>query len=205
MIHIIDYGAGNLQSVCKAFCHFGVNVKLTSDPKIIAKADKIVLPGVGAFGACVDGLGSIDGMIDAIYSAVEQDKKPMLGICVGMQILFDEGLEFYRKKGLGYLKGTVEKFNLSDKNLKIPHMGWNNISIEKPHPVLDSLDSCHMYFVHSYIAKVKSSNNILASCDYGDKFCAAAGRDNIIAVQFHPEKSQKKGLKLIENFIKWKP
>ncbi|MDG1708317.1 MAG: imidazole glycerol phosphate synthase subunit HisH [Emcibacteraceae bacterium] len=209
---IIDYGSGNLKSAEKSTLRaardagLDMDVIVTSSPKEVLSADRIILPGVGAFADCMRGLKSLDGMIDALEEAVLTQKKPFLGICVGMQLLADAGLEHGRTEGLGWINGTVEMIKVSDPKLKVPHMGWNNLDLVSDHTVLNGIESGeHAYFVHSYHFKTANHTNTLAHVDYSTKITAMIGRDNIIGTQFHPEKSQSLGLKLLENFLKWSP
>ena len=200
---IIDYGSGNLRSVAKAFEHVaaGKKILVTSDAKDLASASHIVLPGVGAYGDCMRGLTALDGMIAALNEQILQNKKPFLGICVGMQLMFERGLEHGEHKGLGWLAGEVVKLTPSDPSLKIPHMGWNNLTIKRDHPILRGIQSGeHLYFVHSYAART-TPENILATTDYGGEVVAVVGRDNIMGTQFHPEKSQASGLAILKNFL----
>ena len=205
MISVIDYGAGNLRSVVKAFEHSGVSVELISDGDSVAKAERLVLPGVGAYNACMQGLQNIDGMVDALKESVLNKGTPFLGICVGMQLLSSIGREFGDCKGLDFISGEVKPFDLADKSLKVPHMGWNKVSTTSNHPVCNGLNGQDVYFVHSYIFDTENDAHTLATCTYGNPFNAVVGRDNIVATQFHPEKSQAVGLNLIDNFVKWKP
>ena len=206
-IAIIDYGSGNLRSAAKAFEHVGtVEVAVTSDPKVVARAARIVLPGVGAFADCRRGLLALDGMVDALEEAVLRQALPFLGICVGMQLMAAQGLEHGAHEGLGWIDGTVEAITPNDPNLKIPHMGWNELVMRGSHPVLAGLGSDpHMYFVHSYHLAAAGASHVLATTDYGGAITAVVGRDNMVGTQFHPEKSQASGLRLIENFINWNP
>jgi len=202
---IIDYGSGNLRSAAKAFEQVAGNayrIQVTSDYQALKQASHIVLPGVGAFGDCIAGLQARLGMVEAMREAVLEQQKPFLGICVGMQMLFEKGFENGEHKGLGWLSGHVEKINTTLK-LKIPHMGWNELEINAPHdPLLKHLASGeHVYFVHSYHAVCTDPQNILATTDYGIKINAVVGKENIRGVQFHPEKSQETGLKIIGNFL----
>jgi len=200
-IAIIDYGSGNLRSAAKAFEHVaGVKVKVTSDAKDLETATHIVLPGVGAFGDCIAGLKKIPGMIAAMEKQVLENKKPFLGICVGMQLLADTGHEYGEHKGLGWIKGEVRKISPADKSLPIPHMGWNSLQLSKPTPLLKNLQG-DVYFVHSYQFIPGDNDNLLATTDYGGKVTAAVARGNIMGVQFHPEKSQQAGLQLLKNFL----
>ncbi len=205
MISVIDYGAGNLRSVVKALEHTGVKVSVINDANSVLKTDRIVLPGVGAYGACIKGLTAIDGMVEALDEAINIKGTPFLGICVGMQLLSTTGEEFGSHKGLNFIDGTVRTFELDKPNLKIPHMGWNTIDVKHNHPVCEGLNGQDVYFVHSYVFDTKEDAHSLATCTYGETFNAVVGRDNIIATQFHPEKSQTVGLNLINNFVKWKP
>ena len=210
---IIDYGSSNLRSAAKAFergvaeAGLSFNVQVSADPDHVRKASHIVLPGVGAFADCRAGLLALDGMADALHEAVLKEAKPFLGICVGMQLMGTLGLEHGRHAGLGWLNGTVRALDPSDKNLKIPHMGWNELDLNHAyHPVLNGLsDRPHFYFVHSYYLACESLVDVLATVDYGGPITAMVGRDNMVGTQFHPEKSQQTGLKLICNFLKWKP
>jgi len=197
-VSVIDYDAGNTLSVTRALEKVGANVDLTSDPSRVLSADAVVLPGVGAFGDCVKKLRE-RGMDEACREAYEVGK-PFLGVCVGLQILFDGSEETPGVDGLGILSGNVVRF--SANGMKVPHMGWNQVSVSREHPVLDGLDGEAFYFVHSYYPEPESGD-LLGTSDYGGSFCAAAGRENLVAVQFHPEKSSRAGLKLYENFLGW--
>lgn len=206
-IAIIDYGSGNLRSAAAAFHDvapaLGCNVRVTANPEDIAGADGIVLPGVGAFADCMRGLTSIDGMRGALQQKVMQEKTPFLGICVGMQLLFTRGLEHGAHEGLGWLAGEVAPIEPIDKSLKIPHMGWNDLKLEKPsHPLLQDIKTGdHAYFVHSYHARLEKAENLLASVEYGGSLTAIVASGNVMGTQFHPEKSQATGMKLISNFL----
>ena len=206
-VAIVDYGSGNLRSAEKAFERAAggrARIAVTSDPDVVAKADRIVLPGVGAFGDCKRGLMAVDGMVDALIEAVIEGGKPFLGICVGMQLMATRGLEHGEHEGLGWIAGDVAALDPDDRTLKIPHMGWNELSIQKRHPVLGGLDhGAHVYFVHSYAFGAREDS--LATTEYGGPVVAIVGRDNLIGTQFHPEKSQRAGLRLIANFLEWKP
>ena len=210
---IIDYGSGNLRSAAKAFeaanNHGDLNfrIEVTNDPDRLRKADRVVLPGVGAFADCKAGLDAIDGMHDALDEVVLKGAKPFLGICVGMQLIAERGLEHGETKGLGWIGGDVVALEPSDKSLKIPHMGWNDLNIAAvDHPLFQGLKpGSHAYFVHSYHFVASNPNHVLATVDYGGPVTAAIGRDTIVGTQFHPEKSQATGLAFIENFLKWKP
>ncbi len=203
-VAIIDYGSGNLRSAAKAFEQVsGTKVVVTTNAGDLKTATHIVLPGVGAFGDCIKGLKKIPGMIAAMEEEVLRGEKPFLGICVGMQLLADIGYEYGEHKGLGWIKGEVRKIAPSDKTLPVPHMGWNGLEIKKQVPLLENLRG-DVYFVHSYHFIPAENDNLLATCDYGGKLTAAIGKDNIMGVQFHPEKSQEVGLELIKNFLEYK-
>lgn len=202
---LIDYGAGNLHSVEKAFRHVGAehDVIVTAEPKLIAKADRVVLPGVGAFADCMRGLQAVDGLQDALHEVVRERQRPFFGICVGMQMMLEEGREHGNHKGLGWVKGAVEALTPTDTALKIPHMGWNDLQLQSDHPMLRNLESGnHAYFVHSYHAHCSDNDDVLATVDYGQPVTAIIARDNLFGTQFHPEKSQKTGLTLISNFLR---
>ena len=205
-IALIDYGSGNLRSAEKALAWAGADVAVTSDAEAIAGADRIVLPGVGAFGDCMHGLSAIPGMIEALRKSVFERGTPFLGICVGMQLLASIGHEFGDHAGLGWIEGEVDKLAPSDPALKIPHMGWNEITVPCPHPLFAGIaPGAHAYFVHSYAMTPHDPAHVLATADYGGAFAAAVGRDNIAGTQFHPEKSQAVGLTLLSNFLEWRP
>jgi len=214
-IAIIDYGSGNLHSAQKAFeraateAGISTQVLVTSDPDLVRKADRIVLPGVGAFADCRRGLDAVPGMIAAMTEAVKGAGKPFLGICVGMQLMAERGLEHETSTGLGWIKGDVVEIKPSDPSLKIPHMGWNTLDVKRPHALLDGIptgaDGWHAYFVHSYHMLAKENADIIATTQYGGAVTALVGHDNIAGTQFHPEKSQKLGLALIANFLRWRP
>ncbi len=206
-VAIIDYGSGNLRSAAKAFEHVGGGaVAVTSDPAVVAGASRIVLPGVGAFGDCRRGLAALDGMVEALEDAVIAKGRPFLGICVGMQLMAARGLEHGVHEGFGWIDGAVEAIAPDDASLKIPHMGWDNLSIDSGHPVLAGMGAdTHMYFVHSYHLVAAREKDVLATADYGMAITAVVGRANMVGTQFHPEKSQASGLRLIENFLNWKP
>lgn len=203
---VIDYGSGNLRSVVKALEHVApknTTISLTSESKSLETASHIILPGVGAFGDCLDGLNSLKDMREALEKSVFEDKKPFLGICVGMQLLAEKGLEHGQHQGLGWIKGTVSPIDDQNGALKIPHMGWNELVIKHDHPVFKGIKSGdHAYFVHSYHFECDEKQCIMATVDYGKPLVAALAKDNIIATQFHPEKSQQAGLKLLENFMR---
>lgn len=204
MITIIDYEMGNLRSVEKAFESLGFEVRVSADPNDIKSADKVVLPGVGAFRDCINNL-RVGGFVEPLLAHVKSGK-PMLGICVGMQMLFDESEEFGTHKGLGLIPGKVVRFPSgmieNDERLKVPHMGWNNLLIRKDSPLFNQVkDESFVYFVHSYYCEAGNRDDVAAGCRYGDvEFCASIWRDNIMATQFHPEKSQDVGLQIFKNF-----
>jgi glutamine amidotransferase len=214
-VAIVDYGSGNLHSAAKAFeraaheAGLDQPIVVTQDPAVVAGADRVVLPGVGAFADCRRGLDAVDGMVDALEEAVCRRARPFFGICVGMQLLAERGREYEVTDGLGWIEGEVDRIVPSDPNLKIPHMGWNTLAVARPHPLLDGLafgpQGRHAYFVHSYQFKPAQRADVVAEADYGGAVTAIVGRDNIVGTQFHPEKSQKLGLALIANFLQWKP
>ncbi|MCR6671092.1 imidazole glycerol phosphate synthase subunit HisH [Devosia ginsengisoli] len=214
LVTIVDYGAGNLHSAAKAFERManglgGITIEVTANPDRVRAADRIMLPGVGAFADCKAGLDAVSGMVEALEERVVRGGVPFLGVCVGMQLMASEGREKVVTPGLGWIPGAVEKIAPSDPALKIPHMGWNTISITRPHPLLsgipDGPDGLHAYFVHSYHLVTESADTLLATTDYGGQVTACVGRDNMFGTQFHPEKSQALGLQLIENFLRWTP
>jgi glutamine amidotransferase len=214
-VAIIDYGSGNLHSAAKAFeraareSSADAHIEVTSDPAKVLSADRVVLPGVGAFADCKRGLDAVPGMREALETSVRQKGRPFLGICVGMQLLADRGLEHVTTEGLGWIAGEVRLLEPSDPGLKIPHMGWNTLVAGRPHPLLNGIATgprgLHAYFVHSYHLKAADPADVLAETDYGGPVTAMVGRDNIAGTQFHPEKSQRLGLLLIANFLGWKP
>jgi len=203
-IAIIDYGSGNLRSVAKAFEHVATNhsVLVTNNPRDIEKASHIVLPGVGAFADCMAGLKALPYMVETLTEQVIQKKKNFLGICVGMQMMFERGLEHGEHVGLGWLKGEVVKITTQNSQLKIPHMGWNELTITREHTIMKGIQNGdHAYFVHSYHAKAKPED-VIATTDYGKPIAAVVGCEHMIGTQFHPEKSQASGLALLANFVK---
>lgn len=214
-VAIVDYGSGNLHSAAKAFeraaRESGHNqpIVVTNDPAAVARADRVVLPGVGAFADCRRGLDEIPGMIDALEQSVRKNGRPFFGICVGMQLMAERGREYQVTPGLGWIAGEVDRIMPGDPNLKIPHMGWNTLNVLRPHPLLDGLETGpqgqHAYFVHSFELKPAQRSDLVAEADYGGAVTAVVGHDNIVGTQFHPEKSQRLGLALIANFLKWKP
>ena len=198
-VAVVDYDAGNTLSVTRALEKVGARVDLTPDPERLASADAVVLPGVGAFGDCMEKLRE-RGMDDACREMYDAGK-PFLGVCVGLQVLFEGSEESPKARGIGILPGTVRRFEVG--GLKVPHMGWNQLSVTREHPVLDGLDGEAFYFVHSYHPDPSEPRDLLGTADYGGSFCAAAGRENLVAVQFHPEKSSRAGLALYANFLSW--
>ena len=195
-IAIIDYGVGNLRSVEKAFTSQGIDAVVTSDEQILRKADKLVLPGVGAFAACMDGLRKHN--FDRLVIEAAQSGKPIIGLCVGLQMMFDEGHEFGIHKGLGLLPGKVVRF---PEGIHVPHIGWNQVEFKQDHPIFRGLpENPFFYFVHSYYCVPDDPTCILGETDYGQTYASICGRDNIVGVQFHPEKSQGMGLHLLKNF-----
>lgn len=198
-IVMIDYGAGNIRSVQKAFEHIGANITLTAEPEPILRAKKLVLPGVGAFGSGINALRRRqldEAIIDAANSGV-----PLLGICLGMQFLFDQSDEMGTHRGLGLIPGQVTRFDLAEKNLKVPHMGWNQIEFQRSHPLLNGVPyGSHAYFVHSYYCVASAESDVLAQTQFGHSFASCVARDNIFGIQFHPEKSQRVGLQILNNF-----
>jgi len=214
-VAIVDYGSGNLHSAAKAFERAAREsgndqpIVVTSNPEAVSRADRIVLPGVGAFADCRRGLDKIPGMVDALEQSVRKKGKPFFGICVGMQLMADRGREYQVTPGFGWIAGEVDRIAPSNPELKIPHMGWNTLNMRRPHPLLEDIplgpDGLHAYFVHSYELKPTQSNDLLAQADYGGPLTAIVARDNMVGTQFHPEKSQRLGLALIANFLKWAP
>jgi glutamine amidotransferase len=214
-VAIVDYGSGNLHSAAKAFERASrdigaqMPIEVTSDPAKVARAERVVLPGVGAFADCRRGLDDIPGMVDALNSAVRLKGRPFFGICVGMQLMAERGREYQVTPGLGWIAGEVDRIAPSDPALKIPHMGWNTLNMLRPHPLLADIplgpDGLHAYFVHSYELKTAHHAELVAQADYGGPLTAIVGRDNMVGTQFHPEKSQRLGLQLIANFLKWAP
>ena len=209
---VIDYGSGNLLSVAKALERAGreaeINgtVTVSQETGAVDRADHIVLPGVGAFGDCANGLRTLPKMVDALERNIRQKKKPFLGICVGMQLMADRGLEHGSHEGLGWIEGVVRPLAPLKSELKIPHMGWNvfETTPASSHPVLSNfVGPTHAYFVHSYSIHCRNETDVLATSDYGGQFPAVVGRENMIGTQFHPEKSQTAGLKLLHNFLRW--
>ncbi len=213
---IIDYGSGNLHSALKAFERAAREtgedcgaIRLTDDPEVVRRADRVVLPGVGAFADCRRGLTNISGLSQALIEPTIERGRPFLGICVGMQLMATRGLEHGETPGLGWIAGEVTAISPKDPALKIPHMGWNTLDLCRPHPLFAGIktgeNGLHAYFVHSYQLEPASPEDRLAVADYGGPLTAAVARDNLAGVQFHPEKSQRLGLALIANFLRWRP
>ena len=208
---IVDYGSGNLRSAAKAFERAaratGTPIRVTADPDSVRKAERVVLPGVGAFADCMAGLKALPGMVDALHEVAARRARPLLGICVGMQLMAERGLEHGTHPGLGWIPGEVAMLAPTDSSLRIPHMGWNELEVAAPaHPVMAGLPSgTHVYFVHSYAMAPANPRHVLARAAYGGPLAAAIGRDNLVGTQFHPEKSQDAGLRLIANFLGWRP
>ncbi len=214
-VAIIDYGSGNLHSAAKAFERAAreggsrLEVKVTAEPEDVLEADRVVLPGVGAFADCRQGLVNIPGMVEALEQAVRQRGKPFLGICVGLQLMAERGLEHGLTPGLGWIGGEVRAITPSDPSLKIPHMGWNTLDIARKHALFEGIPTgaagLNAYFVHSYHLVPSGAETLVATTDYAGPITAFVAKDNLAGSQFHPEKSQKLGLALIANFLKWKP
>ena len=214
-VAIIDYGSGNLRSATKAFeraareAGIAAEIDLTADADRVRTADRIVLPGVGAYADCSAGLHAVDGMVEAITEVVEGKGRPFLGICVGMQLMSSRGLEKTITNGFGWIEGDVKEITPSDPSLKIPQIGWNTIHVKHSHPLFDGIATgeggLHAYFVHSYHLDAARDEDVLAVADYGGSVTAAVARGNCAGTQFHPEKSQALGLALITNFMRWNP
>ena len=205
---LIDIGIGNLHSAEKAFVRMAEGrqpIRVTADPEVVRRADRIVLPGDGAFPACRRALAAVPGLEEAVLEAVRAGK-PLFGICVGMQLLTSVGHEFETVEGLGLIPGEVARIAPSDSSLKVPHMGWNDLVVTGSHPVLEGVSTGdHAYFVHSWQMRVACPRDRLAHADYGGEVTAIVGRDTVVATQFHPEKSQATGLRIIRNFLEWRP
>jgi glutamine amidotransferase len=211
-VAIIDYGSGNLRSATKAFeraareAGIPAEIDLTDKAERVASADRIVLPGVGAYADCRRGLDAVPGMVEALRDVVENKAHPFLGICVGMQLMSSRGLEKTVTEGLGWIRGDVVKMTPSDPNLKIPQIGWNTLDRRHPHPLFDGIpETLHAYFVHSYHLAAENREDVVATVDYGGPMTAFVANGNKAGAQFHPEKSQTLGLALITNFLRWKP
>ncbi|MFD9901811.1 imidazole glycerol phosphate synthase subunit HisH [Mesorhizobium sp. UC22_110] len=215
LVAIIDYGSGNLRSATKAFeraareAGIAADIELTADAERVRRADRIVLPGVGAYADCAAGLHAVDGMWEAVQDVAISRGRPFLGICVGMQLMSERGLEKTITPGFGWIGGDVREIKPADTTLKIPQIGWNTIEVKREHPLFAGIptgpDGLHAYFVHSYHLDARDPNQVLAEADYGGLVTAAVARDNLAGTQFHPEKSQALGLALIANFLRWKP
>ena len=210
-ITVIDYGSGNLKSAAKALeaaannLNISAKIVVTSDPKIIKQSDKIVLPGQGSFRDCYSGIKKIPGLNETLNEFVLEKKKPLLGICVGMQLFAKIGYESQETKGFGWIDADVRKINNMNKKLKLPHMGWNEIVLKKDCFLFSNIkNKSHMYFIHSYEFMTKQKDCVVATTNYGNSIIVSIEKENIIGTQFHPEKSQKNGLTILENFLKWK-
>ncbi|MBB2684488.1 UNVERIFIED_ORG: glutamine amidotransferase [Rhizobium etli] len=214
-VAIIDYGSGNLRSATKAFeraareAGIDAQIDLTDKAEDVAAADRIVLPGVGAYADCRRGLDAVPGMAEVLVEAVEKRARPFLGICVGMQLMSSRGLEKTVTHGFGWIPGDVIEMTPDDPALKIPQIGWNTLDLKREHPLIDGIPTgaqgLHAYFVHSYHLAAENADDVIATVDYGGPMTALVGRDNMVGAQFHPEKSQKLGLALIANFLRWNP
>ncbi|ANL32179.1 imidazole glycerol phosphate synthase subunit HisH [Rhizobium phaseoli] len=214
-VAIIDYGSGNLRSATKAFeraareAGIDAQIDLTDKAEDVASADRIVLPGVGAYADCRRGLDAVPGMGEVLIEAVEKKARPFLGICVGMQLMSSRGLEKTVTQGFGWIPGDVIEMTPDDPALKIPQIGWNTLDLKREHPLFDGIPTgaqgLHAYFVHSYHLAAENAGDVIATVDYGGPMTALVGRDNMVGAQFHPEKSQKLGLALIANFLRWNP
>jgi glutamine amidotransferase len=214
-VAVIDYGSGNLHSAAKALeraareSGTGETIEVTSDPDVVRRADRIVLPGVGAFADCKRGLDAVPGMVAAMSEAVRERGRPFFGICVGMQLMADRGRENVVTEGLGWIGGEVDRIAPADATLKIPHMGWNTLALNRAHALLDGIalgpKGLNAYFVHSYQLQPADKADLVAEADYGGPVTAMVARGNLAGTQFHPEKSQRLGLALLANFLRWKP
>ena len=214
-VAIVDYGSGNLHSAANAFeraareSGHDAPILVTRDPEVVRRAERVVLPGVGAFADCRRGLDAVPGMVEALRETVRVKGRPFLGICVGMQLMADRGREYEVTDGLGWIAGEVDRITPRDPGLKIPHMGWNTLDQTKEHPLLEGIpvgpQGLHAYFVHSYHLKVADRSNLVAEANYGGPVTAIVARETAVGTQFHPEKSQRLGLRLIANFLSWTP
>jgi imidazole glycerol-phosphate synthase subunit HisH len=214
-VAIVDYGSGNLHSAAKAFERAAreeraaVEIAVTRDPDLVRRADRIVLPGVGAFADCRRGLDAVAGMVEALNEGVRTRARPFLGICVGMQLMAERGREYEVTEGLGWVAGEVDRIAPADPALKIPHMGWNTLNARRPHPLLADIalgpEGLHAYFVHSFQLVTSDQSDFVADADYGGPLTAVVAHGTAVGTQFHPEKSQRLGLRLLANFLKWKP
>lgn len=209
---IVDYGSGNLRSAAKAFERalrerdIAGEIRVSADPRVVAAADRIVLPGVGAFAACMNGLAALPGMVESLTRAVRERGRPLLGICVGMQLLAERGHEHGSHPGLGWIAGEVTRLAPPDRTFKVPHMGWNDVTPRRAHALVDGIAAgAQVYFAHSYHYSPSDRSDIVATTDYGGELAAIVGRDNVAGTQFHPEKSQEEGVQLIANFLTWRP
>jgi glutamine amidotransferase len=210
-VAIVDYGSGNLHSAAKAFeraardAGVAASIKVTADPAAVRKAERVVLPGVGAFRDCRNGLKAVSGMWETLQEQVASGK-PFFGICVGMQLMASRGLEYGVTEGFGWIPGEIKKIEPEDLSLKIPHMGWNTLDVAQKHPLLNGIPAgLHAYFVHSYHLTTDDPTHVVATADYGGPVTAMVAHDNMAGAQFHPEKSQRLGLMLIGNFLRWRP
>jgi glutamine amidotransferase len=214
-VAIVDYGSGNLHSAAKSFERAGreaqcaAAIVVTRDPDLVRRADRIVLPGVGAFADCRRGLDAVGGMVEALNERVRQRGRPFLGICVGMQLMAQRGREYEVTEGLGWIAGEVDRITPADPDLKIPHMGWNTLNPQRAHPLLADIPlgpgGLHAYFVHSFELRPSQDCDLVAQADYGGPLTAVVAHETAVGTQFHPEKSQRLGLRLIANFLNWKP
>ncbi len=212
-VAIIDYGAGNLRSAAKAFERMGAEIGLrpeqvvvTDKAEVVASADRVVLPGDGAFADCKTSIAALPGMMDALHEQVRVKARPFFGICIGMQLMASRGLEHGNHEGFGWIPGTVDRLTPADATLKIPHMGWNDLQFHGDHPVIGTpAPGVHAYFVHSYALRVERGGDLMATADYAGPVTAIIARDNMFGTQFHPEKSQAFGLSLIAGFLRWRP
>ena len=214
-VAIVNYGSGNLHSAAKAFeraardCGYAQPILVTDDPDQVVRAERVVLPGVGAFADCRRGLDAVSGMVEALETRVRRQGRPFLGICVGMQLMAERGREYVVTPGLGWIPGEVDRIEPQDPGLKVPHMGWNTLDLTRSHPLLDGVatgpQGLHAYFVHSYHLNAAGRDCLVAQADYGGPVTAMVARETYAGTQFHPEKSQRLGLRLIANFLRWKP
>ena len=208
-VAVIDYGSGNLRSAAKALervCGADDRVAVTADADRVAEADRVVLPGVGAFADCLAGLDALPGMRGALEHVARERRRPLLGICVGMQLMAKRGFEHGSHEGFGWFDAAVRRLNPRDSALKVPHMGWNELEIDRKHPLLDGLPAgAHAYFVHGYGFMAEDESDVVAHVEHGGRVCAAIARGNLAGTQFHPEKSQRTGLRVLANFLRWRP
>lgn len=208
-VAVVDYGSGNLRSAAKALervCDAGQRVAVTADADRVAEAERVVLPGVGAFADCLAGLDATPGMRAALERVARERRRPLLGICVGMQLMAARGFEHGVHEGFGWFDAAVRRLAPGDSALKVPHMGWNELEIAREHPLLEGLPAgAHAYFVHGYAFVADDGNDVVAHTDHGGRVCAAVARGNLAGAQFHPEKSQRVGLRVLANFLRWRP